>query len=362
MTHPSTKPHQVDLSSADHASVRYAVLGATGLVGGHMLALLHRAGVQPDQVVALASERSAGREVAFGDAVLTVQAVSRDAFEGIDIVLASAGGDRSREWLPIARDAGCVCIDNSSAFRMDEGIPLVVPEVNADALGGIEIGKGAIIANPNCSTIQLVVALDVIRRAAGLERVVVSTYQSISGAGLRTMEEFREASVVRIESGGANAPAPDGPRRVPAFDVLPLIGDPDPATGETSEETKMVQETPKILGEAVPVDVTCVRVPVFIGHAESVLVETKRALSVDEAREALAAAPGVKVWSDDDPVTPARVAGDDDVHVSRIRRANGFENGLHMWVVADNLRKGAAWNAVQIAAEVVHRSKAKAGV
>ena len=239
MTHPSTKPHQVDLSSADHASVRYAVLGATGLVGGHMLALLHRAGVQPDQVVALASERSAGREVAFGDAVLTVQAVSRDAFEGIDIVLASAGGDRSREWLPIARDAGCVCIDNSSAFRMDEGIPLVVPEVNADALGGIEIGKGAIIANPNCSTIQLVVALDVIRRAAGLERVVVSTYQSISGAGLRTMEEFREASVVRIESGGANAPAPDGPRRVPAFDVLPLIGDPDPATGETSEESSM---------------------------------------------------------------------------------------------------------------------------
>jgi aspartate-semialdehyde dehydrogenase len=313
-----------------------------------MLRLLAERELPVARIAPLASSRAADRTVPYAGAELAVRAVSQAALAEADLVLASAGGAVSREWLPFAAEQGAVCVDNTSAFRMDDDVPLVVPEVNADRLDGIELGggPGAIVANPNCSTIQLVVALEPLRRAFGLERVVVSTYQSVSGAGRAALERFRAATAA-----GDDAPALPG---VPAFDVLPAIGEPE-RDGHTTEEWKMIRETPKILGADVPVDATCVRVPVVTGHAEAVLVETREPVTVADAERVLRAAPGVRLHADAGP-TPRALAGSREVHVGRLRPARTGRHGLHLWVVADNLLKGAAWNAVQIVEALVARS------
>lgn len=314
------------------------------------------------ELVPLASARSASTSIPFAGSEISVREVSSEAFHDVDIVLSSAGGSVSKAWLPLAAEQGAICIDNTSAFRMDRDVPLVVPEVNAaevDRFAPRDTGKrsGGIIANPNCSTIQLVVALEPLRRQAGLDRVLVSTYQSISGAGRSAVEAFRDGSRTSLATASeartgnpqeaGSSKAGEGPA-LPVFDVLPRIGSLD-AEGDSEEELKMVREVPKILGHDVPVDVTCVRVPVFNGHAESVFVETTRPLAPAEAEELLASSPGVRVWRGDDLPTPAAVVGSHDVHIGRIRASRTHENGLQMWIVADNLLKGAAWNAVQIA-------------
>lgn len=329
-----------------------AVLGATGLVGGEMLRLLDDREVAVRELRPLASARKADRTVSFRGAQVPVQAVSAEAFDGVDIVLASAGGDVSREWLPVAAERGAICIDNTSAYRLDDGVPLVVPEVNAHALDEVSIGGGGrIIANPNCSTIQLVVALEPLRRAFGIRAADVATYQSISGAGRRAVETFRDASSARLEH---DTTPPAG---VPAFDVLPMIGDVGD-DGITSEERKMMLETPKILGADVPVDVTCVRVPVFVGHAEAVTVDLDSDASLDDVLTALREFPGIRLHPQGAPPTPAAAAGSHDVHIGRIRTSRTDPRRIHMWVVADNLLKGAAWNAVQIAEALMARAAA----
>ena len=338
----------------DERPLRVAVLGATGLVGSAMLRLVEERDLPVSDLVPLASPRSASRSVTFNGEEVRVRPVSLDHLEGIDLLLASAGGDVSREWLPRAARLGAVCIDNTSAFRMDHDVPLVVPEVNADRLAPIELGGGgAIIANPNCSTIQLVVALEPLRRAFGLERVQVSTYQSVSGAGRGATSRFRSAIAARLHGESAHdGEAPEA--GVPVFDVLPAIGELD-AGGHTSEELKMMRETPKILGVDVPIDVTCVRVPVFTGHAESVVVQTREPVDVDTALAVLHEAPGICVHEQEAP-TPAAIAGTHEVHVGRVRASRSHARGLQLWVVADNLLKGAAWNAVQIAETLLGRS------
>lgn len=343
-TNPPLDPGSLDRS---RRGLRVAVLGATGLVGREMTRLLESSRIDVSRLVPLASRRPSARQIEFRGASFAVEPASRDALEHVDLVLASAGGEVSREWLPIAARAGAVCIDNTSAFRMESSVPLIVPEVNAERLASIRVGgKGAIIANPNCSTIQLVVALEPLRSAFGLERVVVSTYQSISGAGRRAVDGFR-AATTSIMSAGDAADAVE--REAPAFDVRARIGD-FGDDGHTSEEWKMIRETPKILGVAVPVDVTCVRVPVFTGHAESVFVETREPIDVDSAKRVLRAAPGITLHDEAVELpSPRSTAGTTGVHVSRVRPSQGFERGLQFWVVADNLLKGAAWNAIQIA-------------
>ena len=342
-----SRPIESPRSTSDPLSarpLRVAVLGATGLVGREMTRLLDERGFPVSELRPLASARRGSRTVPFAGGTVPVLPVSRDSLEGVDLVLASAGGDVSREWLPMAAAAGALCVDNTSAFRLDPGVPLVVPEVNAGELALVEPGEGAIVANPNCSTIQLVVALEPLRRAFGLERVQVSTYQSISGAGRHALERFRAASRAILDGEGETVF--DG--SVPAFDVLACIGEVD-QDGHTSEERKMMLETAKILGEDVPMDATCVRVPVFTGHAESVVVQTRESATVAEALEVLRAAPGLTVHTSVEPPTPAAIAGSHGVHVGRLRPSKAFESGLQFWVVADNLLKGAAWNAVQIA-------------
>ncbi len=341
------RPEETPQPPSARTGLRVAVLGATGLVGREMTRLLEESRIPVAELLPLASARRADRTVRFRGEDVPVRAVSADAFQGVDLVLASAGGSVSREWLPVAAAAGAVCVDNTSAFRMDDGVPLVVPEVNAAALDGIRpgSGRGAIIANPNCSTIQLVVALEPLRRAFGIERVVVSTYQSISGAGRGAVDEFRAATTTIMDAGDDGA---EVKRESPAFDVLARIGDIED-DGVTTEERKMVLETPKIMGADVPVDVTCVRVPVFTGHAESVWVETTGPVSVEDARRVMAAFPGITVTDATDVPRPRDVAGDTDVHVGRFRDARTARHGVQFWVVADNLLKGAAWNAIQIA-------------
>jgi aspartate-semialdehyde dehydrogenase len=298
------------------------------------------------ELLPLASARRPDRTVEFAGERVPVQQVSRAALARADLVLASASGDVSRVWLPQAAEDGAVCIDNTSAFRMEPAVPLVVPEVNGDQLDAIELGgRGAIVANPNCSTIQLVVALEPLRRAFGLERVIVSTYQSISGAGRGALEAFEASSAARLQAGDDASPVSPEP---PAFDVLPRIGAIED-DGVTAEERKMILETPKILGCDVPVDVTCVRVPVFVGHAEAVLVQTREPADLENVRRVLREAPGLRLVDDAAPPTPRGTAGTTHVHVGRLRRSRTLERGLHLWVVADNLLKGAAWNAVQIA-------------
>jgi aspartate-semialdehyde dehydrogenase len=320
-----------------------ALLGATGAVGRTMLQVLAERRLPVDRLTLLASPRSAGRSLRWGGREWTCAVAEAGAFRGVDFALFSAGADRSREWAPRAADEGAVVVDNSSAWRMDPQVPLVVPEVNGDAARQRPRG---IIANPNCSTIQMVVALQAVRQAAGLTRVVATTYQSVSGAG----ETGRGA--LRDELLGQRPEESPFARQI-SGNVIPQIGDFD-GEGWTGEERKMIDETRKILGlPDLPVAATCVRVPVDVGHSVQVMVETERDLSVDDARAALAAFPGVVVAQDEKRYpTPLEAAGRDEVFVGRIRRDPFLPRTLHLWVVADNLRKGAATNAVQIVEEL----------
>ena len=330
---------------------RVAVVGATGNVGREMLQILSERNFPVDDVVALASSRSAGRQVSFGDdKVLKVHDLAKFDFKGIDIVLSSPGAKVSAEHSPRAAKAGGVVIDNTSYWRMDPDVPLVVPEVNGDAIKGYK-GRG-IIANPNCSTIQMVVALKPIHQAAKIKRVVVSTYQSTSGAGKEAMDELLNQTKSFFVN---EALEPKNFAKNIAFNVIPHI-DVFMEDGSTKEEWKMVAETKKILDPKIKVHATCVRVPTFIGHAEAVNVELENPLDEVEARRVLAAAPGVLVVDRRVPggyVTPKEVTGQDAVFVSRVRVDPTVENGLSLWCVSDNLRKGAALNAIQIAEELV---------
>ncbi|HIU17744.1 MAG TPA: aspartate-semialdehyde dehydrogenase [Candidatus Avidesulfovibrio excrementigallinarum] len=328
-----------------------AVVGATGAVGREMLSTLHARNFPAAEIIPFASARSAGTKVPFGDQELTVRELKEDVFAGIDLALFSAGGSTSEKFAPHAAAAGCVVVDNSSAWRMDDRCPLVVPEVNPDAL---EQHNG-IIANPNCSTIQMVVALKPLHDAACITRVVVSTYQAVSGTGHKAIAEL-ETQVRQL----FNMQEPDikvYPYQI-AFNCLPHI-DVFLDNDYTKEEMKMVNETVKIMGDpGIKVTATCVRVPVFYGHSEAVNIETKRKLSPKEARAILAQAPGVKVL--DNPAEkiypmPLDAAGEDLTFVGRIREDETIANGLNLWVVADNIRKGAALNAVQIAEELMAR-------
>ncbi len=332
---------------------KVAVAGATGNVGREILNILHERNFPADEVIPLASEASIGKEVSYGeDDVLTVQALNHFDFKGTDLGLFSPGGAISAEHAPRAAAAGCVVIDNTSHFRMDPDVPLVVPEVNPQALDGY--AERNIIANPNCSTIQMVVALKPLHDAAKIKRVVVSTYQSVSGAGRAGMDElFNQTRQVYV-----NDPIqPDIFTKRISFNVIPHI-DKFMDDGSTKEEWKMVVETKKILDPNISVIATCVRVPVFIGHAEAVHLEFENPIDEDMAREVLSASPGVVVVdyrADEGYVTPEESATEDDVYVSRIRTDPTVENGLAMWVVSDNLRKGAALNTVQIAEALVER-------
>jgi aspartate-semialdehyde dehydrogenase len=326
---------------------KVAVVGATGNVGREMLSTLIEREFPCDEVVALASSRSIGRQVSFGeDDVLDVQDLEHFDFKGIDLVLSSPGAKVSAVFAPRAAKAGAVVIDNTSHWRMDPDVPLVVPEVNPQAIAGYE--KKNIIANPNCSTIQMVVALKPLHDIARIKRVVVATYQSVSGGGRAPMDElFSQTRAIYV-----NDPIkPEVLTKQIAFNVIPHI-DVFMPDGSTKEEWKMAVETRKILDPDIAVVATCVRVPVFIGHAEAVNVEFQRPITEDEARKALRAFPGVSVVdhrADEGYATPAEIAGEDLVYVSRIRKDVTVANGLSLWVVADNLRKGAATNAVQIA-------------
>jgi aspartate-semialdehyde dehydrogenase len=326
---------------------KVAVVGATGNVGREILSTLAERDFPVDEVVALASSRSLGAEVSFGeDDILKVQNLDTFDFRGVDIVLSSPGAKISAQFAPRAAKAGAVVIDNTSQFRMDPDVPLVVPEVNPKAIADYQ--KRNIIANPNCSTIQMVVALKPLHDLARVKRVVVATYQSVSGAGRAAMDElFNQTRAVFV-----NDPLkPEQFTKRIAFNVIPHI-DVFMDDGSTKEEWKMAVETRKILDPDIAVTATCVRVPVFIGHGEAVTVEFERALSEDVARAALRRFPGVSVIdhrADEGYVTPTEAAGEDLVYVSRVRRDPTVPFGLSFWVVADNLRKGAALNAVQIA-------------
>lgn len=335
---------------------KVAVIGATGNVGREMLQTLVERDFPVDEVVALASERSVGKEVSYGDdKILKVQDLAKFDFTGCDIALSSPGAKVSAVHSPRAAAAGCVVVDNTSHFRMDPDVPLVVPEVNPEAIAGYT--KKGIIANPNCSTIQMLVALKPLHTLAKIKRVVVSTYQSVSGAGKDAMDElFEQTRAIYVND-------PREPQKFPkpiAFNLIPQI-DVFMDDGSTKEEWKMVVETKKILDPKIKVNATCVRVPVFVGHSESINVEFENPISVDEAWEALRAAPGVVVVDTREPggyATPIECVGEDAVFVSRLREDPTVENGLSFWCVGDNLRKGAALNAVQIA-EVLARDYLK---
>jgi aspartate-semialdehyde dehydrogenase len=324
---------------------RVAILGATGAVGDVLRRVLAEREFPVDDLVCLASPRSAGKRVAFGYDEVEVQAVSAEAFEGVDIALFTAGATRSREWAPIAIERGVVVVDNSSAFRMEPDVPLVVADVNPEAARA----HRGLVANPNCSTMQLMPVLKPILDTVGIERVTISTYQSVSGTGQSAIDGLR-AEASQSLTGDAVAPAVY-PHRI-AFNVIPagsFSGD----DGYTDEELKLVNETRKILSAPhLRISVTCVRVPVVTGHSEAVWIETTRPMSPARLRDLLMEREGIVVV--DDPAshaypTPLDAAGSDDVFVGRIRRDLGCENGLALWVVSDNLRKGAATNAVQIA-------------
>jgi aspartate-semialdehyde dehydrogenase len=333
------------------AGYRVAVVGATGAVGRELLKILAEREFPVSEVVALASDRSAGSEISFGDSrVLRVQNLDRFDFAGWDIGLFSPGAAISAVHAPRAAAAGCVVIDNTSHFRMDPDVPLVVPEVNPQHLA--KFAARRIIANPNCSTIQMVVALKPLHDRFGVKRVVVATYQSVSGGGKEAMDElYAHTRAVFVAD-------PTTPQQFPkeiAFNCIPQI-DRFMDDGATKEEWKMVVETRKILDRNIEVFATCVRVPVFIGHAEAINVEFERPVSVAEARAALRAAPGVSVLDtreDGGYITPLDCPGEDAVFVSRIRKDPTIEHGLGFWCVSDNLRKGAALNAVQIAETLI---------
>ncbi len=329
-------------------SYKVAIVGATGNVGREMLNTLSERNFPVSEVYAVASARSAGKQVSFGeDHILKVQNLEKFNFKGVDIVLASAGSKISEGFVPRATKADAVVIDNSSLYRMDKDVPLVVPEVNP---GDIKLyKKRGIIANPNCSTIQMVVALKPLHDIAGIKRIVVATYQSVSGAGKAAMDELFNQTRALYANG---APERQVFSKQICFNVIPQI-DKFMADGYTKEEWKMRVETQKILDKSIAVTATCVRVPVFVCHSEAVNVEFKKPITVAQARKALQKAPGVVVVDkhelEDGFVTPAEVSGEDSVYVSRIRKDETVKHGLSLWVVADNLRKGAATNAVQIA-------------
>lgn len=327
------------------AKLTVAVVGATGAVGRTMLKVLEDRDFPATEVIALASSRSAGTKVPFKDGELTVQELTPQSFKGVDLAMFSAGGDRSVEFAPHAVAAGCVVVDNSNAWRMDERCPLVVPEVNPEAL---EWHNG-IIANPNCSTIQMVVALKPLHDAATVTRVIVSTYQAVSGTGQKAIDELdrQVRQMFNMQQPEVNV----YPYQI-AFNCLPQI-DVFMPNAYTKEEMKMTHETVKIMGDAgIKVTATCVRVPVFYGHSESLNVETKKKLSAKDARAVLSQAPGIQVADNPEmkiyPM-PLEAAGEYETFVGRIREDESIENGLNMWVVADNVLKGAALNAVQIA-------------
>ena len=332
--------------------LRVAVVGATGNVGREMLEILSERLFPADEVIAIASRRSVGTEVSYGDKTLKVKDLESYDFSGVDLVLMSAGGKVSKEWSPKIGATGAVVIDNSSAWRMDSRVPLVVPEVNPDAIDGYD--KLNIIANPNCSTAQLVVALKPLHDKAKIKRVVLATYQSVSGAGKEAMDElwtqtralFVNDEIVKEKF----------PKQI-AFNVIPHGGE-FMDDGYTTEEWKIEVETKKILDKSIKVTATCVRVPVFVGHSEAVNIEFENEISADEAREILREAPGIMVidkHEDAGYATPLDCVGEFATFVSRIREDKTVEHGLSLWVVSDNLRKGAALNAVQIAELMLNR-------
>jgi aspartate-semialdehyde dehydrogenase len=331
---------------------KVAVAGATGNVGREMMSVLDERGFPADEVVALASRRSQGTEVSFGERTLKVQALDNYDFSDTDICLMSAGGSVSKEWSPRIAAQNCIVIDNSSAWRYDAAVPLIVPEVNADAVS--DFTKKNIIANPNCSTIQLVVALKPLHDQARIKRVVVSTYQSVSGAGKEAIDElFTQTRAVFVSD---PIEVNKFTKRI-AFNVIPQV-DVFMEDGSTKEEWKMLAETKKILDPKIRLAATCVRVPVFVSHSEAVSIEFEDPISPDEARDILREAPGCLVVDkreDGGYVTPYEATGEDATYISRIREDPTVENGLMLWVVSDNLRKGAALNTVQIAELLVNR-------
>ena len=331
---------------------KVAVVGATGNVGREMLDILAERSFPADEVAALASRRSQGVDVSFGEKTLKCKTLDHYDFSDVDICLMSAGAAVSKEWSPKIAAAGAVVIDNSSCWRYDADVPLIVPEVNADAVKGFR--KKGIIANPNCSTVELVVALKPLHERARIKRVVVATYQSVSGAGKEAMDELfaQTKSVFTLEE----METKKFPKRI-AFNLIPHI-DAFMEDGYTKEEWKMVAETKKILDPKIKLTATCVRVPVFISHSEAVNIEFEKPITADEAREILRNAPGCIVIDKREAgcyATPYECAGEDATYISRIREDATVENGLAMWIVSDNLRKGAALNAVQIAECLINR-------
>ncbi len=336
---------------------KVAVAGATGAVGREMLDILAERKFPADEIIALASERSEGTQIEFGDSALTVQNLDKFDFEGVDIGLFSPGASVSKIHAPRAGEAGCVVVDNTSQFRMEPDIPLVVPEVNPQALDNY--ANRNIIANPNCSTIQMVAALKPLHDMATITRISVATYQSAGGAGQAAMDELFEQTRAIYNNEAVNC---EQFTKQLAFNVIPHI-DKFLDDGSTKEEWKMAAETQKILDPAIKVIATCVRVPVFIGHGEAVHVEFANPIDEDAAREAMSAAPGVSVIdhrADEGYVTPLECAGEDKVYVSRVRTDPTVAHGLALWIVSDNLRKGAALNSVQIAETLIERHLAKA--
>jgi len=326
-------------------SYNIAVAGATGVVGQEMIEILEQREFPVAALYALASERSAGTTLTFSGKEILVEKLSDADFSNFDIVLGATSAALSRAYMPKAMKAGCVIVDNSSAFRMEEAVPLIVPEVN----GHLVASHKGLIANPNCSTAQLVVALKPLHDAARLKRVMVTTFQSVSGTGKEAIDELMEQTKAILSFQEVKTRV--YPQQI-AFNCI-VNWDCDPVTGDTEEEVKIIEETKKILGDPdLKVSATTVRVPVFRSHGESVTIETERKLSPNEARALLSAAPGITVF--DDPSrklypTPLDTVGQDNVYVGRVREDRSTENGLHLWVVADNLRKGAALNAIQIA-------------
>ena len=338
---------------------KVAVVGATGNVGREMMQVLAEREFPIDEIVALASSRSHGTEIEFGDTgkMLKCKNLEHFDFTGWDIALFSAGGAIAKEYAPKAAAAGCVVIDNSSHFRMDPDVPLIVPEVNPDAIEGYTAKN--IIANPNCSTAQLVVALKPLHDAAGIKRVVVSTYQSVSGAGKEGMDElFQQSRAIFVGDPVENVAF----TKQIAFNVIPHI-DVFLDDGSTKEEWKMVVETKKILDPKIKLTATCVRVPVFVGHSEAVTIEFEREITAEQAQDILREAPGcmlIDKREDEGYITPVECVGDGATYISRVREDPTVENGLNLWCVSDNLRKGAALNAVQIA-ELLGRRHLKKG-
>ncbi|MDH3579378.1 MAG: aspartate-semialdehyde dehydrogenase [Hyphomicrobiales bacterium] len=335
---------------------RVAIVGATGNVGRELLEILAERQFPVDECFAIASRRSLGTECSFGDQTLKCHDLEQFDFAKCDIALMSAGGDVSKEWAPKIAKTGCVVIDNSSAWRYDADVPLIVPEVNADAIDGF--AKKNIIANPNCSTAQLVVALKPLHDAATIKRAVVATYQSVSGAGKAAMEElWTQTKGIFV----TDTPEPVEFTKQIAFNVIPHI-DVFMEDGTTKEEWKLLAETKKILDKNIKLTATCARVPVFVGHSEAVNLEFEKPISADEAREILREAPGCMVVDkreDGGYVTPVECVGEFATFISRIREDSTIDNGLNLWVVSDNLRKGAALNTVQIAETLINRGLLK---